>query len=374
MSKPSMLFSPFRLGPLALPNRIIMVPLYLAYPEQDGTAGKLVLDHYQTMAASGVGLVVVENAGVDPLGIGKTRTLLASGDRFIPELAALARTIKEEGAAAILQINHVGRYAGGPVRLAPSAVTTWGVTPQAMTEADIQTVIAGYAQAARRVMQAGFDGVELHGGTGFLLMQFLSPRTNMREDAYGGSLENRMRFALETMDAVRQAVGPHYPVGWRLMADELMPGGVTLADTAPLAKALAERGAAYLSVMAGSYDSFATPEYLARDKEEGFMSEYAGAIKRAVPGTPIIAAGRIQSPETAEMILKSGQADLIGLARVLFADPLWPKKAAGKVAGPIVPCLPGCSLCLKHVMQGKPSPCMRWGKGRIGAFGQPCAD
>ncbi len=370
MSKPELLFSSFRLGSLTLKNRIAMAPLYLAYPETTGMAGRLVLDHYRTMAASGAALVVVENAGVSPLGIGKARTMLASDDRFIPGLARLADAIKEQGAAAILQINHAGRYAGGPDRLAPSAVPTWGVAPKAMTAADIRDVVTEYAQAARRVRQAGFNGVELHGGTGYLPMQFLSPRTNQRDDAYGGSLENRMRFALEVMDAVRQAVGPDYLVGWRLMADELLPGGVTIEDSVPLAKALAARGAAYLSVMVGSYDAFGTPEYLEREKHEGFMAADAAAIKQAVPDTPIITAGRIQSPKTAERILEAGQADLIGLARVLFADPLWPKKAAGEIDEPIVPCLPGCSLCLKHVMQGKPAPCVRWGKERMGTFGE----
>lgn len=365
MDTPRLLFSPFRLGSLTLANRIVMAPLYLAYPEPDGTAGRLVRDHYQTMAASGAGLIIVENAGVSPLGIGKARTMLASDDRFLPGLTTLARTIKDQGPAAILQINHAGRYAGGPDRLAPSAVPTWGVTPRAMTAADIRDVVGQYAAAARRVQQAGFDGVEIHGGTGYLAMQFLSPRTNRREDDYGGSLANRMRFALQVMDAVQEAVGPGYPVGWRLMADELLPGGVTLADSGPLAVELAKRGAAYLSVMTGSYDAFATPEYQESEKREGFMAEHAGAIKRLVPQTPVIAAGRIQTPTLAEAILADGHADLIGLARVLFADPLWPKKASGEITDPIVPCLPGCSLCMKHVMQGKPAPCVRWGKERM---------
>lgn len=368
MDTPRRLFTPLRLGRLTLANRVAMAPLYLAYPEPDGRPGPLVLEHYRTMAASGVGLLVVENIGVDPAGVGKPRTMLASDDAFVPGLAALAATIRDQGPVAIAQINHAGRYAGGPARLAPSALTTWGVTPRAMTTADIRAVVGQYAAAAVRLKQAGFDGVEIHGGTGYLPMQFLSPRTNGRDDAFGGSLENRMRFALEVMDAVTAAVGEDYPIGWRLMADECLPGGVSLADSGPLAQALAGRGAAYLSVMAGSYDSFATPEYQARDREQGFMAAEAAAIKALVPATPVMAAGRIQRPELADSILEAGQADLIGLARVLFADPLWPRKAAGTVAEAIVPCLPGCSLCLKYVTQGRPAPCARWEKTRLEAF------
>jgi len=368
METPHGLFTPLRLGRLTLANRLAMAPLYLAYPEPDGTVGPLLLEHYRTMAASGIGLLVVENIGIDPLGVGKARTMLASDDTFGPGLASLAATIKKQGPVVIAQINHAGRYAGGAARLAPSALPTWGVTPRAMTTADIRTVVGQYAAAAVRMQQAGFDGVEIHGGTGYLPMQFLSPRTNGRDDAFGGSLENRMRFALEVMDAVVAAVGTDFPVGWRLMADECLPGGVGLDDSGPLAWALVERGAAYLSVMAGSYDSFATPEFQARDKEPGFMAAEAAAIKERVPQTPVMAAGRIQTPELATRIVTSGQADLIGLARVLFADPLWPRKASGTVAEPIVPCLPGCSLCLKYVMQGRPAPCARWEKKRLEAF------
>jgi len=210
--------------------------------------------------------------------------------------------------------------------------------------------------------------VELHGGTGYLLTQFLSPRTNLRRDAYGGDLAHRMRFPLEVVAAVRDAVGDGFPVGYRFLADECVPGGLALKETTAFATELVRAGVAYLSVMIGCYDSFGLPGYIEEDRKEGFMAPFAGAIRAAVPGVPIIAAGRIQSPETAEKILREGMADLIGLARVIFADPLWPRKASGEVREPINPCAPTCSLCTRRIMEQKPAFCARWPEERRERF------
>ncbi len=236
-----LLFSPLRVGGLELGNRLVFLPFYLAYPDADNQVNDLVLDHYEEMAASGVGLVVVENASVEPCGLGLPRTLLVSDDRFLPGLARLAERIKGRGARAVLQIHHAGRYAHRPDRIAPSAVETWGALPRAMEPADIERVTAAFAAAARRAQKAGFDMVELHGGTGYLLPQFLSRRTNLRNDAYGGDAERRMRFPLEVVGAVREAVGRDFPVGYRFLADEYMPGGLTLDDTIPFARELARQ-------------------------------------------------------------------------------------------------------------------------------------
>jgi 2,4-dienoyl-CoA reductase-like NADH-dependent reductase (Old Yellow Enzyme family) len=363
-----MLFTPFHIGAITLANRIVSLPLYLAYPDEDHEVNDLVLDYYDEIASSGVGLVVVENATVEPCGLGNPRTMLVSDDRFIPGLSRLATTIKRHGVPAVLQIHHAGRYAKRPDRIAPSAIETWGVLPQAMDQACIERVIRAYAAGARRAREAGFDAVELHGGTGYLLPQFLSPRTNLRDDAWGGDEQRRMRFPLEVLAAVRAEVGEDFTVGYRFLADEYMPGGLTLDDTVPFAQELARAGVGYLSVMTGCYDSFSVPRYLQDDAKEAFMAPYAHAIKQAVPGVPVIAAGRIQSAETAETILQNQMADLVGLARVLFADPLWPRKVRGENQEPINPCLPGCAVCLKRVMMPKPAFCGRWPKQRRERF------
>lgn len=260
----------------------------------------------------------------------------------------------------MLQLHHAGRYAERPDRIAPSPLETWGVVPREMDGADIERVIAAFAAGVRRAREAGFDAVELHGGTGYLLTQFLSARTNLRRDGYGGDLERRARFPLEVVRAVRDAVGPEFPVGYRFLADEVVPGGLTLDETVPFARMLVREGVAWLSVMAGCYDSFNLPRYLEEDRKEAFMAPFASAIRAAASGVPVIAAGRIQRPETAERILREGMADLVGLGRVLLCDPAWPRKARGDLAEPITPCTPTCSLCTRRIVAQEPAYCGRW--------------
>lgn len=368
MGTSSMLSSSFQIKSLSLSNRITMAPLYLGYAAPDGTVSNLILDHYTEMAGSGAALIVVEHTAVHPSGLGSPFMLRADDDRFIPGLSRLAEVIKARGALAFLQINHTGRYTFGPDRLAPSPFPTWDVTPKEMSPDQIREIAQGYAAAALRGKQAGFDGVELHGGMGYLLVQFLSPRTNQRTDRYGGTLENRMRFPLDVVERVLSAVGDSFPIGYRFMAEEEHPDGLHPDETTLYAKELARRGVAYLSVVAGTYDSYAIPEYAEKRKQEGYMTQWAALIKQAVPNMPVITAGRIQSPAFAEGILNDGKADLIGLARVLLADPLWPKKALGVISGPIVPCEANCSLCQRRIARGKPAYCSQWTKEKKEAF------
>jgi 2,4-dienoyl-CoA reductase-like NADH-dependent reductase (Old Yellow Enzyme family) len=271
------LFSPFRLGPLTLANRIVCLPMYLAYPDPDHEVNSLVLDYYSEMADSGAGVVVVENCGVEPCGLGNPRSLLVSEDRFIPGLARLADAIKARGVPAVLQLHHAGRHAKRPDRIAPSAVETRGVIPKVMDQADIDRGVDAFAAGARRAKEAGFDAVELHGGMGYLLTQFLSARTNLRDDGYGDELAGRMRFPLEVLAAVRAEGGEGFPAGYRFLADEYVPGGLTLDETRPFALALASAGATYLSVMAGCYDS--SPEYAEEDRREAFMATGCGKCR-----------------------------------------------------------------------------------------------
>jgi 2,4-dienoyl-CoA reductase-like NADH-dependent reductase (Old Yellow Enzyme family) len=362
------LFSPIQIKNLTLKNRITMAPLFLGYANPDGTTSGLLLDHYQEMASSGVAMVVVENIGIEPWGIGSPFTLRIDEERFLFGLSGLAKTIHQQGTLAIAQINHTGRYAYVPEKIAPSPINTFGSVPREMTEEDIERVIKAYALSAGRIKEAGFDGVELHGGTGYLLVQFLSPRTNQRKDAYGGNLENRMRFPLRVVDEVLKTVGPDFPVGYRFLADEWQPDGLHVEETALFARELEKRGLAYLSVMAGTYDVFFNPEYLEKEKEEGYMVPFAHQIKKAVSHIPIITAGRIYTPEFADRIIAEKKADLIGLARVLLADPLWPKKAQQGAVEPLVSCEPNCSLCFNRIAVGKPAFCSQWESERQEAF------
>lgn len=361
------LFSPFKIKDLSLKNRITMAPIYVGYANPDGTVSELALDHYKEMASSGAAMIVVESATINQAGSGPPSTIRANDDQFVEGLSRLASAIKDEDALAIQQINHPGKYAFTPEPLAPTGGAE-GALPKEMSLEDIDLTVDAFAAAAARVKAAGFDGVEIHGGTGYLIDQFISPHTNKRSDDYGGSLENRLRFPLRVFEAVREAVGPNFPVGHRFMAYEAVPGGLEVEESSIWAAELEKRGVAYLSVMFGTYESFMLPEYSEADRTEGFMAPYAGEIKKAIPNTPIITAGRIQSPETAEKILEAGTADLIGLARVMLADPLWPQKAAGRISEPINRCEPTCMLCMKRLMSGKPVFCSQWSKERREAF------
>jgi NADPH2 dehydrogenase len=304
--------------------------------------------------------VVAENASIDhPTGSGSNRTLRVDSDDYLEGLATLARVIKGEGARSCLQINHAGRFAGAaPQAMAPSPVETFGRRPRALSKEELEEIANQFAAAALRVKQAGFDLVELHGGTGYLLAQFVSPRTNRREDEYGGSLANRQKFPLQVVAQVKAAVGD-FPVGYRFLADEWLPGGLQLAESGQLAQALVAAGVAYLSVMGGTYESFFLPEIVEKSKQDGYMVDLAAAIKRQV-NVPVIAAGRIASGALAEDILGQEKADLIGLARVLWADPAWPEKVKKGKEGEIIHCDADCDTCMQLVMRGKPAFCVRW--------------
>jgi len=367
MEKENLLFTPFHVGCLRLKNRITMTPMHLGYANREGAVTELMLAHYREMATSGAALIVVENAGIAPSGLGSPLMLRADSDSFVEGLTQLSRAIHDAGAVAFLQLNHAGRYAYGNDRLAPSPVPFRDVIPREMSQEEIRLTVDAFAAAAVRTKEAGFDGVELHGGAGYLLAQFLSPRTNMREDDYGGSGERRMRFPLEVFERVKAAVGD-YLIGYRFIVDEFLPRGLNAEGTLPFANELASRGVAYLSTMVGVLESFQLPACAELNRIEGGQSPYAAIIKEKIQGTPVITAGRIQTPETAEMILREGRADLIGLARILFADPLWPKKAAGEIAHPIVPCTPTCTLCTRRAFAPKPAMCSRWERDRRRAF------
>ncbi|MBW1813692.1 MAG: NADH:flavin oxidoreductase [Deltaproteobacteria bacterium] len=367
MANTPILFSSIKIKNLSLKNRITMAPTYVGYANPDGTVSELALDHYKEMASSGAAMIVVEGASINPAGSGSPFAIRVDDDQCVDGLSKLAKVIKDQGAIAVQQINHAGKYAFSAEPLGPTGGSE-GSPPKEMSLDDIEQTVEAFASAASRVKAAGFDGVEIHGGTGYLIDQFISPHTNKRTDDYGGSFENRLRFPLRVFEAVQSAVGKDFPIGHRFMAYEAIPGGLELKESSIWATELEKRGVAYLSVMFGTYESMMLPEYSEADKTEGFMASYAGEIKKAVSDTPVITAGRIQSPETAEKILDAGTADLIGLARVLFADPLWPQKAAGQISEPVKRCEPACMLCMKRIMSGKPAFCSQWDKARREAF------
>ena len=363
------LFSEIAIKDLTLKNRITMAPLYLGYAGEGGTVSDMLLEHYRLMASSGAAMVVVENATVDhPVGSGSNRTLRADTDDNLDGLKQLSAAIKQEGALACLQINHAGRFANAAqAPLAPSAVETFGRMPKALENEEIDRIVDKYAGAAARAESAGFDLVELHGGTGYLLAQFLSPRTNRRTDEYGGTLENRQRFALEVLARVKAAVDT-FPVGYRFLSDEWLPDGLQLEESRQFAHSLAQAGIAYISVMGGTYESFSLPKILEKSKQEGYMLDLAAAI-RAEVDVPIIAAGRLATGAFADQAISEGKTDLIGLARVLWADPQWPQKIRDGRDADIIHCNPDCGdACMHMVMKGRPAFCVAWPAEKMKAW------
>ena len=361
------LFSPLEVGGLLLKNRLTMAPLYLGYAGLEGAVTPGLLEHYQLMARSGVALVVVENSSIDhPVASGAFRELRADTDDRIDGLARLARAIKDEGAVACLQIHHGGRFSrAAPEPVAPSAVPFGGRTPRALEAEELSGIARKFAETAVRAKTAGFDMVELHGGTGYLLSEFISPHTNHRADAYGGSLENRCRFPLEVIDAVKRAIGD-MPLGYRFLAEDYLPDGLRLEESSRAAGLLEAGGLAYLSVMGGTYESWGLPEVAAAGEKPGYMAYLAAAVKAAV-GIPVIAAGRIETGELAERILADGQADLIGLARVLWTDPEWPAKVRDGREDEIIHC--DCQdACNKAIAQNRPALCARWPRDKYEAW------
>jgi NADPH2 dehydrogenase len=355
------LFSAMNVRGKTLKNRLTMAPLYLGYAGEGGTVSDMLLEHYRLMGASGVAMVVVENATVDhPEGSGSNRTIRADSDDQLDGLKRLAETIQQGGALACLQLNHAGRFAGATRQpVAPSAVETFGRIPRPLTPDDIQRIIERFAQAARRTRTAGFDMVELHGGTGYLLAQFVSPRTNKRTDEYGGPLPNRQRFPLEVLAKVRGAVGD-YPIGYRFLADEWLPDGLQPAESTRFAQALETAGIDYISVMGGTYESFSLPHIIQKSGQPGYMLDLAAAVKAQV-NVPVISAGRFSTGALADQAVADDLTDLIGLARVLWADPEWPQKVQNNREAEIIQCTTECSdACTRMVMKGLPAYCVQW--------------
>ena len=355
------LFSEIEVGGLRFKNRLMMAPTYLGYAGEGGTVSQMLLDHYRLMAQSGVSMVVVENSTVDhSVGSGSPRTIRSDTDACLDGLKRLAEAINQESTLSCLQINHAGRFAAAASEpVAPSAVETFGRTPRALLQDEIDRIGDQFAGAALRCQKAGFDMVELHGGTGYLLAQFLSPRTNKRTDQYGGALANRQRFALEVVAKVKAAVG-NYPVGYRFLADEWLPDGLHLNESLQFAAALDHAGIAYISVMGGTYESFSLPEIVAKSKKPAYMLNLAAAVKQKV-SVPVVSAGRFANGKVAQDAVIQEHADLIGLARVLWADPEWPQKVANDREEEIIHCDPDCGdACMQMVMKGRPAFCVEW--------------
>jgi 2,4-dienoyl-CoA reductase-like NADH-dependent reductase (Old Yellow Enzyme family)/thioredoxin reductase len=346
------LFKPGNIGKLELKNRIIKAPALTMYAARDGSVTPRLINHYKEIALGGVGLIIVEPVYIDNNGSQLLRCQLSAADNdYIPGLTLLAKTIQENGSKACIQISHCGRQklTGFPIK-APSRFP-WqsrfrasGAVPEELTWDEIQNIVKDFGSAARRVCNAGFDAVEIHGAHGYLITNFLSPRTNMRTDWYGGSLENRMRFLLEVVECVKSKAGPDFPIIVRLSGTDYEPGGIIIEETLEVAKVLEKIGVNALHISGSCHDQMiyeASPMCL----PTGPHIWAAYAIKAQLQ-IPIIASGSITTPELAQDIIASGKSDFVSLARPLFADPSWVKKAQEERPQDIRPCIRCNEGCL----------------------------
>jgi 2,4-dienoyl-CoA reductase-like NADH-dependent reductase (Old Yellow Enzyme family) len=355
------LFTPLDIGNLVLKNRITLAPMYLCYGNSDGTVSEKTIEFYARRAKAGVSLLVVEASAVDSKGIGLSRMIRADSDNYIKGLSKLAKAIKEAGGYAVLQLYHGGRYSQQPI--APSPVETYlapekKIIPKEISIDEITDLIIKFGEAAGRAKTAGFDGVELHGASGYLLAQFISPRTNKRTDKYGGSFENRIRFALEVIASVREHIDKEFLLGYRFMPDEWLPDGFTLNEGKLLARRLETASVNYLSCNAGSYESWFLPHIMKMTSKPGYQVDITHEIKKEV-NIPIFVNGRINTPDLAEEILRKGKADAIALARPLFADPEFVQKIMENRTDQIVECA-NDMVCGRQTMQGIDAVCSQW--------------
>ncbi|MFA9377220.1 MAG: FAD-dependent oxidoreductase [Lachnotalea sp.] len=324
------IFTPFTVKTMTLKNRIIMTPMGTNYGEQNGEMSFLHIHYYEQRAKGGTGLITVENASIDsPQGSNGTTQLRIDHDNYIPRLFKLCETVHKHGTCIAIQINHAGasaissRTALQPVSASNIPSKTGGEIPRPLTKPEIEHIAKKYAEAAERAQIAGFDAVEIHAGHSYLISQFLSPLTNTRTDEFGGSKENRARFANLVMTEVRNAVGPGFPIIMRISADEFLEGGNTLDDTLELLDYF-QQEADIIDVSAGLNGSIQY-QIDANYLPDGWRSYMAKAVKEKF-NKPVITMGNIRDPKIAEDILAREDADLIGIGRGLIADPDWVNK------------------------------------------------
>jgi len=340
------LFTPWSLGRLALDNRIVIAPM-CQYSAQDGTPGDWHLMHLGQMAMSGAALLILEATAVVPEGRITDGDLGLYSDANETGLARVLQAIRSHAALPIaMQLAHAGRKASSEVpwrggaqipmasargwqAVAPSAVPHLPdeEAPVALDEAGLQRIRDGFADAARRAARLGLDGLEIHAAHGYLLHQFLSPLANRRADAYGGSLENRMRFPLEVFETVRAAFPPERPVWVRVSATDWVPGGWDVDSTVAFGQALKARGCDAIHVSSGGVSAL---QKIALGP--GYQVPFAREVKARV-GLPTIAVGLITEPAQAEAVVADGDADAVAIARTVLYDARWPWHAAAVLGG-----------------------------------------
>jgi len=359
------LFKPGRIGQMELKNRIVMLPMGTILAGEWGEVRDEQIYWYARRAKGGAGLIIVEvcsaATAIDPLRL-ISRVLRADDDCYIPGLACLAEVVHENGAkiGICLQAGAGAQAGGGPWMpglggvqniqpVSPSGVSAYGVAqygatkqPRKLTIEEVEKCIELCGEAARRLKKAGFDLIEIHAAHGYLIAQFMSPYFNKRIDKYGGNLDNRCRFLLEIVAAMRKAVGSTLAITVKYSIDEAIEGGRGVEESKIIAKKLEDAGVDGITCSAGAYGA-KVPMIPTYYTPRGNILYLAEAIKESVK-IPVMSVGRLDDPEMAERILREGRADFVGIGRGLIADPDWPRKVGSGRMGEIRKCL-ACNDC-----------------------------
>jgi 2,4-dienoyl-CoA reductase-like NADH-dependent reductase (Old Yellow Enzyme family)/thioredoxin reductase len=348
------LFSPFSIHHLRLKNRIVMPALASFLIGTDGSISDATVEHYRRRAAGGPAMVIMEACAVSPEGIVSPHQAVIYDDRFIDGLSRIARAMKSEGAVPAIQIHHGGRQTSAKIinrkPLAPSPLPCPTIRGEVepLTVEGIQDLVQKFGDAAHRAYLAGFELIEIHGAHGYLVNQFLSPFSNIRQDEYGGDMVGRTRFAREIVAAVRQCVSPNFPISFKISAEEYVDSGLTTQESIEIMKMLVQAGVDAVQVSAGTD---VTPEWICQPMfmEQACLVESASQIKIAL-NIPAMAVGRINDPLIANEIIAQDKADLVCVGRGLLADPEMPNKAQEGRLDEIRTCI-ACNTCMQSIFK-----------------------
>ncbi len=364
MSEYRYLFSPIKLGSVVIPNRINFAA-HLTNLSEDHQISERHIYYYRERAKGGCGLITTEELTVHPSDLAYAKLVDAFVPEVIPGFNKLTHTIHEYDTKIFAQLNHNGMQADGKI----SRLPVWGPSPgvdplfremsKEMEIEDIKECVVYFAKSAIHVVEGGFDGIELQLGHSSLIRQFLSPATNFREDEYGGSFENRLRFCLEVIDAIRQAVGTDFTLGIRLNADEMHPrGGLTLEDAKKIATRLEAEGQLdFMDLSLGTFHNLYLVEGSMHTPLAYTVPLSAGI--RSVVNLPVYCTNRINDPHLAEKILEDGQGDMINMVRALIADPELPNKAREGRDDDIRQCIACNQGCIGRMGLGYTIGCMQ---------------
>ncbi len=355
VSYPS-LFTPIGLGPVTLPNRIIMGSMHTGLECLPDGMERLAA-FYRERAAAGVPLMVTGGFSPNAEGSLVDKPITMASREDAQRHSIIPEQVHDAGGRIVLQVLHSGRYGYHPNIVAPSPIKSPinRDTPRELTPADIERTIVDYVTCCELARDAGYDGVEIMGSEGYLITEFLSPRTNHREDEWGGALENRLRFPNEIVRRVRERLGESFLILFRISALDLVEGGMTGAETQALAQAVERSGANLLTNGIGWHE--ARVPTIAQMVPRAAFAWATANIKEAVE-IPVAASNRINTPETAEALIADGTADLVMLARPFLSDPAFVEKAERGDRAALNICIACNQACLDHYFVGKPSTCM----------------